>query len=231
MLQQRQCLTLARKPSLIDGIPLHGGGRRVNKSGLIDAVSNATTLTKRETEDAVNALVHTIVSELRSGRRVAVVGFGSFNPTQRGARMGRNPQTGAPVKISASKGVRFAASSTLKDIVNGKAPLPALKAKPTSARKMSTTKPAAKKALKKTAEKSTTKAVRRSPARKLARRPVGKVARHAPANKPAKRAPARKTAKRSANKAVRRAPVNRPAKHAPARKAAKRSAKKAVRRA
>jgi DNA-binding protein HU-beta len=204
----------------------------VNKSGLIDAISNATTLTKRETEDAVNALVHTIVSEVRSGRRVAVVGFGSFNPTQRGARMGRNPQTGAPVKISASKGVRFAASSTLKDIVNGKAPLPAFKAKPTSARKVSTTaKPAAKKALKKTAEKSTTKAVRRSPARKLARRPVGKVARRAPANKPAKRAPARKTAKRSANKAVRRAPVNRPAKHAPARKAAKRSAKKAVRRA
>jgi DNA-binding protein HU-beta len=225
-------LTLAQKPSLIDGIPLHGGGRRVNKSGLIDAISNTTTLTKRETEDVVNALVHTVVSEVRAGRRVAVVGFGSFNPTQRGARMGRNPQTGAPVKIAASKGVRFAASSTLKDIVNGKAPLPALKSTTTPARKVATpAKPVAKKALKKTADKSTTKAVRRAPARKLARRPVGKVARRAPANKPAKRAPARKTAKRSANKAVRRAPVNRPAKHAPARKAAKRSAKKAVRRA
>jgi DNA-binding protein HU-beta len=218
MRQQRQCLTLTPKPSLIVGIPLHGGGRRVNKSGLIDAISNATSLTKRESESAVNAFVHFVVSEVRAGRRVSVVGFGSFIPTQRGARMGRNPQTGAPVKIAASKVVRFSASSTLKGIVNGKVPQPALK-------------PPAEKALKKTAHKSTTKAVRRAPVRKVARRPVGKVARRAPARTVAQRGPARKTAKRSANKAVRRAPANRPAKRAPARKAAQLSAKKAVRRA
>ena len=139
MRQQRKCLTLTSKPSLIDGIPLHGGGRRVNKSGLIDAISNTTSLTKRETEDAVNALVHAVVSEVRAGRRVSVVGFGSFNPTQRGARMGRNPQTGAPVRIAASRGVRFSASSTLKDIVNGKAPLPALKTSPAPSRKAADT--------------------------------------------------------------------------------------------
>jgi DNA-binding protein HU-beta len=201
----------------------------VNKSGLIDAISNTTSLTKRETENAVNALVHAVVSEVRAGRRVSVVGFGSFNPTQRGARMGRNPQTGAPVKIAAAKGVRFTASSTLKGIVNGKTPLPALKASPVPARRATAAKPAAKRALKKTASKSTKKAVRRAPARTVARQPVGKVARRAPAKRT--RAPARKTAKRSANKAVRRAPANRPAKHAPARKAAKLSAKKAVRRA
>jgi len=204
----------------------------VNKSGLIDAISNATSLTKRETEHAVNALVHAIVSEVRAGRRVSVVGFGSFNPTQRGARMGRNPQTGAPVKIAASRGVRFSASSTLKGIVNGKTPLPALKASSNPARKPAkATKPVAKKDLKKTAKKSTKKAVRRAPARTVARMPVGKVVRRAPSRKAARRAPARKTAKRSANKAVRRAPANRPAKRAPARKAAKLSAKKAVRRA
>ena len=177
----------------------------MNKSGLIDAISDTTSLTKREAEDAVNALVHAVVREVRSGRRVAVVGFGSFNPTQRGARMGRNPQTGVPVKIAAAKGVRFSASGTLKDIVNGKAPLPALKV--SSAPAKAAAKPAAKKALTTTAKKSTTTAVRRAPARKTARRPAAKIVRRSPANKAAKRAPARKTAKRSANKAVRRAPA------------------------
>jgi len=204
----------------------------VNKSGLIDAISNTTSLTKRETEDALNALVHAVVSEVRAGRRVSVVGLGSFNPTQRGARMGRHPQTGAPVKTAAAKTVQFSASSTLTNIVNGKAPLPALKASPAPARKAVTaTTPAAKKARTNAAKKSTKTAIRRSPARTSARRPVGKVVRRAPAHKATTRAPARKTAKRSANKAVRRAPATRPAKHAPARKTAKRSAKKAVRRA
>jgi nucleoid DNA-binding protein len=203
----------------------------VNKSGLIDAVSNTTSLTKRETEDAVNAFIHAIVSEVRAGRRVSVVGFGSFNPTQRGARMGRNPQTGAPVKIAAARGVRFSASSTLKAVVDGKAPLPVLKTSSAPARRTTAAKPAATKATRKTAKTSTKNAVRTAPAKSLARGPVGKVSRRAPVTRTAKHAPARKTAKRSANKAVRRAPVNRPARHAPARKAAKLSAKKAVRRA
>jgi len=193
----------------------------VNKSGLIDAISNTTSLTTREAQDAVNALIRSVVSEVRAGRRVSIVGFGSFNPTQRGARMGRNPQTGAPVKIAASKAVRFSSSSTLKSVVNGKAPLPALK--------LST--PTTTRALKKSATTSTTKTVRRAPATKIARTTTAKIVRRFPAATAAKRAPARKTAKRSANKAVRRAPVNRPAKSAPARKATTRSAKKAVRRA
>jgi DNA-binding protein HU-beta len=204
----------------------------VNKSGLIDAISNTTSLTKRETEDAVNALVHAVVTEVRAGRRVAVVGFGSFNPTQRGARMGRNPQTGAPVKIAASKGIRFTASGTLKAIVNGKAPMPALKASPSSSpRTAKVAKPAATKAVTKAVKKSTKRAVRGASARKVARGPVDKVVRRVSATKAPRRAPARKTAKRSANKAVRRAPATKPAKSAPARKAAKLSAKKAVRRA
>jgi len=188
----------------------------VNKSGLIDAISDTTSLTRREAEDAVNALVHAVVSEVRSGRRVAVVGFGSFNPTQRGARMGRNPQTGAPVKIAAARGVRFSASTTLKDIVNGKTPLRAFKVK--VAPKKKAARPAA------------TKAVRKAPATRTARGPDAKIVRRSPATVAAKRAPARKRAKRSANKAVRRAPATSPAKRAPARKATKRSAKKAVRR-
>jgi DNA-binding protein HU-beta len=220
LLQQRKCLTLTQKPSLIDEIPLYGGGQRVNKSGLIDAISNTTTLTKRDSEDAVNALLYSVVSELRAGRRVSVVGFGSFNPTQRGARVGRNPQTGAPVKIAASKSVRFSASSTLKSVVNGKSPLSAPHITSSGT-----------KILKKSTKTSTKKTVGRAPATTTARQPTAKIVRRSPAITAAKRAPARKTAKRSANKAVRRAPVNRPAKRAPARKATQLSAKKAVRRA
>ncbi len=107
----------------------------MNKSGLIDAVSKTTSLAKRDAEEAVNALVHVVSKEVRSGRRVVVAGFGSFNPTHRGARMGRNPRTGAPVSISASRGVRFAASGTLKDVLNGKASPPELKAPSPPAKK------------------------------------------------------------------------------------------------
>jgi len=72
---------------------------------------------------------------VKAGRRVAIVGFGAFRPTRRAARKGRNPQTGAPVQIRASKGVSFGASALFKEIVNGKAPLgsPKLTVSPGSA--------------------------------------------------------------------------------------------------
>ena len=198
----------------------------MNKSGLIDAVSKTSSLAKREAEEAVNALVHVVSKEVRSGRRVVVAGFGSFNPTHRGARMGRNPRTGAPVSVSASRGVRFAASAMLKDMLNGKAPVPAPKvsASPAkkTAKKMTGTvaKKATKKGTKRVASKatkiSTKKAVKttagRAPKKVVGRAPVRKTT----------RAPARKAARKSARKAAGRAP---------ARKAIKRSAKKAVRRA
>jgi len=197
----------------------------VNKSGLIDAISNTTTLTKREADAAVDAFLHAVTAELRAGRRVSLVGFGSFNPTQRGPRMGRNPQTGEPVKIPAATVVRFSAGTTLKAVVNGTTPLPPLAS--STRRASAVRKPSAQKVLKKPGTTSTTKAVRRASGRKVARRPVGKVARRAPTTG----APARRPATRSANKAVRRVSATRPAQRAPARKAAKRSAAKAVRRA
>jgi DNA-binding protein HU-beta len=234
----RKCLLLSRKPSLIIEIAFPGGGA-VNKSGLIDAVSKTTSLAKRDAEDAVNALVHVVSKEVRSGRRVVVAGFGSFNPTHRGARMGRNPRTGAPVSISPSRGVRFAASGMLKDILNGKAAPPALKvstgpakksskaaAKRTAAKRPSriAAKTAAKKATTKPTKRVATKATKNS-TKKAVKRTAGraskKVVGRAPVRKTT-RAPARKAAKKSARKAAGRAP---------ARKAIKRSAKKAVRRA
>jgi DNA-binding protein HU-beta len=198
----------------------------VNKSGLIDAVSKTTSLAKRDAEEAVNALVHVVSKEVRSGRRVVVAGFGSFNPTHRGARMGRNPRTGAPVSVSASRGVRFAASSMLKDVLNGKAALPAPKVSASPAKKAAkkSARTVAKKATKKATTRVATKATKIS-TKKAVKRTAGrapkKVVGRAPVRKTT-RAPARKAARKSARKAAGRAP---------ARKAMKRSAKKAVRRA
>ncbi len=150
----------------------------MNRSELIDAVARELALTKREAEAAVGAVFGNIVDEVRSGRRVSLVGFGSFNPTRRAARTGRNPQTGAPVAIPASRGVRFGASNTLKDIVNGKAE--------PAAREVVTV-PAKSTAKKSTARKTT---ARKTAARKTTAKKTG--ARKTAARKTtAKRAPAR----------------------------------------
>src|ERR1700722_8239606 len=77
--EQRKCLTLTAKPSLIDGIPLHGGGRRVQKSGVIDATCDATPSTKRETDDAHHMSADVVAGDVRHGRRVVVVGPGCVN--------------------------------------------------------------------------------------------------------------------------------------------------------
>ncbi len=204
----------------------------MSKSGLIGAVSTTTSLMKREAGSAVNASVHVFVSEVHARRRVSAAGFGSINPTQRGARVGRHPQTGTHVTIAPSRAVRFAAGDTFTGGIHGTRPVPALTISSGSAPAMTkVATPGAHAILKKTADQSTKRAARRTPVEEIAGCPVEKVVRRAPVAQTMKRAPARNTAKRSANKAVRRAPANRPAKHAPARKAAKLSAKKAVRRA
>jgi DNA-binding protein HU-beta len=61
-----------------------------------------------------------VVGKTKKGDKVAWPGFGSFSTTKRPARTGRNPQTGAPVKIAASTAMKFTASSTLKSTLNGK---------------------------------------------------------------------------------------------------------------
>lgn len=203
----------------------------MNKSELIDVVSKTTLLTKHEADEAVNALIHAVASEVKAGRRVVVAGFGSFNPTHRGARMGRNPQTGAPVAIAASRGVRFAASAMLKDILNEKVPLPALKppapaAKAAKAGKSARSTSKAKKAPRKAAKKARKRTPTKKAVKRTAKRSVKKIVRRIPAKKAAKRAPARKAAKRSARKAVKRVRTRTSSKRAPARKAVKRSARR-----
>ena len=93
----------------------------VNRSELVDAVADAAGLEKRQAEAAVSAVIDTVMSEARSGNKVSLFGFGTFTPTSRAARTGRNPQTGAAVKIAASKGVRFAPASAFKAALNPRA--------------------------------------------------------------------------------------------------------------
>jgi len=78
----------------------------VNKADLIEMVAKKTNLTKKDASDAVDATLDAIRKGTKKGG-VSIAGFGSFNVTQRKARMGRNPQTGEEIKIKASKSVRF----------------------------------------------------------------------------------------------------------------------------
>lgn len=89
----------------------------MNKSELIDAIAKDSGLTKADSDRALAAVTGNIVKALKKGGTVALVGFGTFKVTKRNARMGRNPQTGAPLKIAARKVPRFSAGKGLKDAV------------------------------------------------------------------------------------------------------------------
>ncbi|HET6917389.1 MAG TPA: HU family DNA-binding protein [Acidimicrobiales bacterium] len=92
----------------------------VNRTELVDSVSGKTGLDKKQSEAAVSAVADAVMAEIKAGNKVSLFGFGTFSPTARAARMGRNPQTGAPVKIAASKGVRFAPASAFKEVLNSR---------------------------------------------------------------------------------------------------------------
>lgn len=90
----------------------------MNKTELIDAMANASGLTKKDAESALNAFTSVVGTEIANGGKVSLVGFGTFEVTERAAREGRNPQTGAVVQIPATKAPKFKAGKALKDIVN-----------------------------------------------------------------------------------------------------------------
>jgi DNA-binding protein HU-beta len=92
----------------------------VNKGELVEAIATRSGLDKRQAEGALNAFVDAVMDAVKGGERVAILGFGSFNPRSRSARTGRNPQTGAPVKIAASKSVGFAPGAAFKTTLNSK---------------------------------------------------------------------------------------------------------------
>lgn len=90
----------------------------MNKTELIAAAAERSGLTKKDAEKALNAAIEAITAALAEGDKVQVSGFGIFEVKTREARMGRNPRTGEPMEIAASKTPSFKASKTLKDALS-----------------------------------------------------------------------------------------------------------------
>lgn len=89
----------------------------MNKLELVDAVAQSAGLTKAAAQRAVDGLVDHVTKALARGEKVTWTGFGTFEVRMRAARMGRNPQTGAPLHIPAGKTPAFRAGKSLKDAV------------------------------------------------------------------------------------------------------------------
>ena len=92
----------------------------MTKAELIDAVASAAGVTKSDAEKTLGAFFDTVTKAAKKGDKVAWPGFGSFSTSKSAARTGRNPQTGAEVKIAASTRMKFTSSSTLKAALNPK---------------------------------------------------------------------------------------------------------------
>ena len=90
----------------------------MNKTELIAAIAKETELSRKDAELAVKAFADVVTAELKKGEKVQLVGFGTFEVSERAAREGRNPQTGETMTISASRTPKFMAGKALKDAVN-----------------------------------------------------------------------------------------------------------------
>jgi DNA-binding protein HU-beta len=90
----------------------------MNKSDLINSIASKSGLNKKNSEAALNALIASVEDTLKSGEKVTLVGFGTFEVRKRAARKGRNPQTKQEITIPESKAPVFKAGKGLKDTVN-----------------------------------------------------------------------------------------------------------------
>lgn len=90
----------------------------MNKGDLINKIAENASLTKAQAADALNATIDAVTGALKKGDKVTLVGFGTFSVSKREARTGRNPQTGATIKIAAKSSVKFKSGKELADSVN-----------------------------------------------------------------------------------------------------------------
>lgn len=165
----------------------------MNRTELVDAVSTDTGLTRQQAEAALAAIVYEVTAGVRGGNPVRITGFGTFKLRERKARRGRNPQTGEPVKVKASKGIGFTPGVRLKADLNSRGAI----AKPAPVSQLRASAPAAKVVAAKTVATkagATKTAASKAPAKRSVASPASK----APAAKkttaakaPAKRASAR----------------------------------------
>jgi DNA-binding protein HU-beta len=92
----------------------------MNKAELVEAIAKKTGGTKASVESALDAFMDTVTGALTKGDSVALIGFGTFSVSKRAARKGRNPSTGAEIKIPAARVAKFSAGAKLKKAVNKK---------------------------------------------------------------------------------------------------------------
>ena len=90
----------------------------MNKTELVAAIAEKAELSKKDSEKALKAFIDVVTDELVKGEKVQLVGFGTFEVSERPAREGRNPQTGETMPIAASKAPKSKAGKALKDVVN-----------------------------------------------------------------------------------------------------------------
>ena len=90
----------------------------MNKTELIAAVAEKAEISKKDAEKAIKAFTDGVADELVKGEKVQLVGFGTFEVSERAEREGRNPKTREPMTIAASKSPKFKAGKALKDMVN-----------------------------------------------------------------------------------------------------------------
>ena len=131
----------------------------MNRKELVDSIQKHTAVARADVDRVLGSLIQHTQVAVKKGERVALVGFGTFERQDRKARTARNPRSGAPVKVKATKVPRFRAGQGFKDVVAGKSPAPKLTAaKATSSArvssKASTTRAAATRATKATATKA-----------------------------------------------------------------------------
>ncbi|MCQ2749000.1 MAG: HU family DNA-binding protein [Clostridia bacterium] len=92
----------------------------MNKMELVSALADKTDMTKKASEEAINAMTEIISKQLKKGDKVQLVGFGTFETSKRAARTGVNPKTREKIKIASTKVPKFKAGKALKDLVNNK---------------------------------------------------------------------------------------------------------------
>ena len=90
----------------------------MNKTELVAAIAEQAGVSKKDAEKTLKAFTDVVADELKKGGKVQLVGFGTFEVSERAAREGRNPQTGKAMKIKASKAPKFKAGKALKDLLN-----------------------------------------------------------------------------------------------------------------
>ena len=90
----------------------------MNKPEFIAAVAEKAEISKKDSEKALKAFVDVVAEQLKAGDKVQLVGFGTFEVSERAAREGRNPQTGETMTIAACKAPKFKAGKALKDAIN-----------------------------------------------------------------------------------------------------------------